>query len=60
MKLPKQAIQEYQEIYKRQFGEEITEVEAEKQGRNLLELMQLMYKPIPNEAFVDNNKELKS
>lgn len=45
--LPKKAIEEYKTIYKKQFGKEITNAEAEEQGTRLLRLFQIIYKPIP-------------
>ena len=41
--LPQKAIDEYKEIFKKQFGEDISDEEAQKQGYNLINLV----KPIP-------------
>ena len=40
--LPKEAIKEFQEIWKREFGEEISEEEASRRGIELIELFQLI------------------
>jgi len=43
---PKKAIQEFQEAYLRDFHQEISEIEAQKMGGELLQLFQIIYKPI--------------
>lgn len=48
MMLPKEAIIEYQQIYKTLFGKEIDSKEAEQEGMKLLDLM-----------FVIENEEMK-
>ena len=40
------AILEYQEIYKKEFGEEISLVEAKEQGMKLLRLFDIIFRPI--------------
>lgn len=50
MHLPDKAIQEYVEIYEREFGEKITVEEARVQGERLLDLFKVIYRPIPNET----------
>lgn len=40
--LSPQAIKEYQEIYKKEFGEEITASEAEEQGTRLLKFFEIL------------------
>ena len=42
MMLSKQAIKEYKEIYKKEYGEELSDEEAIKQGTNLIELVKLI------------------
>ncbi len=44
--LSNESIKEYQKIYKKKFGEEISYEGARKQGTDLVELMKLVYKPI--------------
>ena len=41
-----EAIEEYQRIYKSEFGEDITFEEAKEQGNKLLRLFDIIYKPI--------------
>ena len=55
MQLSKQAIKEYKEIYKKAFGEEISDQEAYEQGSRLLRLFKAIYKPIPK----DKEKEFR-
>lgn len=45
--LPKKAIDEYKAIYKKHFGKDISDSEAEEQGMRLLRIFQIIYKPIP-------------
>jgi len=45
--LSKQAIVEYQQIYKEVYGEKISYKEALRQGLRLLSLFKAIYKPIP-------------
>lgn len=47
MKLSQQAIKDFQEAYLKDFGERISEVEAEEMGIELLNLFEIIYKPIP-------------
>jgi hypothetical protein len=47
--LSKQAIEEYKQIYKEEFGKEITDKEALEQGERLLQVMKIIYKPIPKD-----------
>lgn len=47
--LSKLAIEEYQKIFKEEFGEEISDEEAREQGERLIQLFKVIYKPIPEE-----------
>lgn len=47
--LSAEAIREYKEIYKAEFGVELSDTEAEKQGLRLLRLFALLLPPLPNE-----------
>lgn len=49
MMLPKEAILEYQAIYKNVFGKDISYAEALEKGTELIKLFQLIYKPIKKE-----------
>lgn len=42
MQLPEDAIKEYKQIYKKQYGVEITDAEAQEQATNLLEFFKLL------------------
>lgn len=54
--LPKEAILEYQAIYKKVFGKGISYAEALEKGTELIKLFQVIYKPIKKEWV----KEYKS
>lgn len=47
--LSKQAIMEYQAIYKKVYGEDISYEQAMEKGTQLLRLFQLIYQPIPKD-----------
>ena len=48
MRLSRQAIQEYKEIYKKEFGEEISDAQAEEQALRVLRLFRLLLRPLPH------------
>lgn len=48
MRLSKEAIEEFQEIYAEEFGETISDEEAQEIGENLISLFRIIYRPIPN------------
>jgi len=50
--LSKQAIEEYQKIFKEEFGQDITVVEAEEQGTRLLRFFEILLK-------VDQRNQIK-
>ena len=47
--LPKEAVVEYQEIYKKVYGKEISYERALEQGTKLIRLFEIIYHPIPKE-----------
>ncbi|MBI4226177.1 hypothetical protein HY612_03635 [Candidatus Roizmanbacteria bacterium] len=47
--LPKKAIDEYKTIYKKVYGEVISDAEALEQGTRLLNLFKAVYRPIPKQ-----------
>jgi len=49
--LSKKAVEEYQRIYKKTLGEEISYQEASEQGMRLLKAFELIYKPIINDLL---------
>lgn len=48
--LTNQDIQNFQAIYKKNFGKEISKEEAYEQGIKLITLMKNIYKPIPKQT----------
>jgi hypothetical protein len=46
-RLSAEAIREYKEIYKAEFGVELSDAEAEEQGLRLLRLFALLLRPLP-------------
>ena len=50
MPLSKQAIREFKEIYKKEFGKEISDREAYEMGNNLLQFTELLYECARKEA----------
>lgn len=57
--LSRNAIEEYKAIYKKQFGKEITDAEAEEQGMKLLRLFKIIYRPIPKGWPKEHGKKVK-
>lgn len=48
MALSKEAIQEFKEIYLKEFKEEISDEKAQELGQNLIDLFRIIYRPIPD------------
>jgi len=46
MRLNKEAIKEFKEIYYEEFGERISDKQAQEMGANLLSLFKIIYRPI--------------
>lgn len=57
--LSKQAIDKFKEIWKSEFGHEISDDHALEQGTNLLNLMRVVYRPIKKEWLDSYNTKLK-
>lgn len=51
MPLSKKAIEEFKEIYRQEFGEEISDQTALELALNLLNLFRVIYKPITKKEF---------
>lgn len=49
MGLNKEAIEEFKDIYYREFGKIISDEEAQEMGQNLLSLFKIIYRPIPED-----------
>ena len=58
MHLSDDHITQYQEIYKKNFGKEISKTDAYDQGMKLLRLMQLINKPISEEEYKETEREV--
>jgi len=59
MQLSKKAIEEFNEIYKKEFGEEISDQEAYEEASNLIKLFKIIYRPIPKDKIKEFNKFCK-
>ena len=53
MSFSKEAIEEFKEIYKKEFGKEIFDQEALEKATNLLTLFNAIYRPIPKKDEKD-------
>lgn len=53
MRLSKEAIEEFKEIYLREFGQKITDEEAQELGLNLISLFKIICRPIPEQTKPD-------
>lgn len=58
--LSRKAIEEYKAIYKKEFGKEITDSEAEEQGMKLLRLFKIIYRPIPKSWAKKHEEDKKA
>ena len=47
MRLSEKAIKEFKKIYYDEFGETISDKEAQEMGTNLLYLFRIIYRPVP-------------
>ena len=53
MRLNKEAIKEFKDIYYEEFGERISDEKAQEMGANLISLFKIIYRPLPK---ADNSK----
>ena len=60
MHLSNEHILEFQVLYKEQFGKDISKEEAHEKGIRLLRLVQLIYKQMTKEEFMQIQKEVQS
>ena len=51
MGLSKEAIEEFKEIYFKEFGEKISDEEAIGMGENLVSLFEIIYRPLPEKIL---------
>lgn len=49
-KLSREAIEEFKKIYQEEFGRIITDAEALEMGQRLVNLFQILYRPLPDES----------
>jgi hypothetical protein len=54
MKLSEEAIEEFRDIYYREYGKKISDEEAQEMGQNLLSLFKIIYRPIPEDENEEN------
>lgn len=57
MMLPKEAVEEFKQIYKRVFNEELTDDEASRRANNLVNLYQVVYGDSTNSPQLQNDNE---
>lgn len=60
MTVSPKALEEYKEIYRKQFGKDISDADALEQATKLLRLMEIVYKPMTKEDFAILEKRRKS
>jgi flagellin-specific chaperone FliS len=60
MRLSKEAIEEFKEIYEREFGKTITDEEAQEMGQNLISLFKIIYREIPLDNDDKQNRRVRS
>jgi hypothetical protein len=58
--LSEKARKDFQCIYERAYGKQISESEAMEQGTRLIELIRIIYRPIPVERLKPCGKEVKT
>ena len=58
MRLSQQAIEDFKKIFKKEYGEDISDAEAEEMAIRFLRLFSLIYRPIPEDA--ENTKNPSS
>lgn len=52
MSISKEALEKFKEIYRKEYGKDISDEEALKQATSLLRLMKIIYRPIPKDTDV--------
>lgn len=45
--LPPEAVEEFKSLYKKRFGEDLSNEDASKRANNLVNLFKVVYQPIP-------------
>ena len=49
MRLSKEALEEFKQIYKEEFGEDLTDAEAEEMATRVMRLYELLSRPLSSE-----------
>jgi len=57
MRLPQKAIEDFKKIYKKEYGEDISDSEAEQMAFRFLSLFALIYRPLPPDIPNFQNKK---
>jgi hypothetical protein len=60
MTVSPKALEEYKEIYRKQFGKDISDTDALEQATKLLRLLEIVYKPMTEEEFAILEERRKS
>jgi len=60
MRLSKEAIKEFQEIWYKEFGERISEEKAQERGEDLISLFEIIYRPISKKARKNSTDKTNS
>lgn len=58
--ISQEALKEYKEIYKKEFGKDISDAEALEQATRLLRLIEIIYKPMTKKEFDKVQERRKS
>jgi hypothetical protein len=59
MKLSKEALKEFKDIYFEEYGKKLNEEETQEKASKLLVLMKAIYKPLPVENKNKNERSLR-
>ncbi len=57
MGLSKKAIKDFKKIYKKEYGETISDEKAQELGQNLISFFRIIYRPIPKD---ENTKKVNN
>lgn len=59
--ISKEQLEKYKDIYRKRFGEDISDQEALEQATKLLNLIKIIYKPMTKEEFemIQKRREVK-
>jgi hypothetical protein len=49
MELSQKAVEEFKEIYQKEFGKKLSDSEAQELAENLISLFKIIYRPIPGQ-----------